>query len=65
VGRLVAGPIDRKLKKNPFRIKIRFLNLHGRWKFAQGDLGKILTQEFFLNSSKILKDFKKIQYAMP
>jgi hypothetical protein len=57
--------LGRKLKKNPFKIKIGFLNLPRLWKFAQVDLGGILTQGFFLNSSKILKDFRKIQYAMP
>jgi hypothetical protein len=56
--------LGRKLK-NPFGIKIGFLNLLRLWKFAQGDLGGILTQGFFLNSSSILKDFRKIQYAMP
>jgi hypothetical protein len=41
------------------------LNLPRLWKFAQGDLGVILTQGFFLNSSRILKFFRKIQYVMP
>jgi hypothetical protein len=48
-----------------FEIKIRFLNLPKLWKFAQGDLGGILTQGFFLNSSRILNNFRKIQYTMP
>jgi hypothetical protein len=60
----LLGRLGRKLK-NPFGIKIGFLNLLRLWKFAQGDLGGILTQGFFLNSSSILKDFRKIQYAMP
>jgi hypothetical protein len=30
------------------------------WKFVQGDLEGILTWEFLLNSSKLLKDFRKI-----
>jgi hypothetical protein len=34
------------------------------WKFEQGDLGGILMWGFFLNSSRILKDFRKIQYIM-
>jgi hypothetical protein len=34
-----------------------FLNLPMVLKFVQGDLGGILTQRFFLNSSRILKDF--------
>jgi hypothetical protein len=29
--------------KIPFRIKIKFLNIPRLWKFAQGDLGGILT----------------------
>jgi hypothetical protein len=33
-------------------------------KFAQGDFGGILIWGFFLNSSRILKDFRKIKYAM-
>jgi hypothetical protein len=43
--------------KNPFRINIGFLNLLRLWKFAQEDLWGILTQRFFLNSSRLLKDF--------
>jgi hypothetical protein len=62
VGRLATGL---EAEKNLFRIKIGFLNLPSLWKFVQGDLGGILTQGFFLNSSRILKDFRKIQYAMP
>jgi hypothetical protein len=48
-----------------FRLKIGFLNLPRLWKFAQGDLGGIWTQGFFLNSSRFLKYFKKMKYAMP
>jgi hypothetical protein len=62
VGRLATGL---EAEKNLFRIKIGFLNLPRLWKFVQGDLGGILTQGFFLNSSRTLKDFRKIQYAMP
>jgi hypothetical protein len=36
------------------------LNLQGLWKFIQGDLGGILMWGFSLNSSRILKDFRKI-----
>jgi hypothetical protein len=43
--------------KNPFEIKIGLLNLPRLCKFVQGDLGGILTQGSFLNSSRILKDF--------
>jgi hypothetical protein len=53
------------LKKIPFWIKIIFLNIPRLWKFAQGDLGGILTWGFFLNSSKLLKYFRKMKYAMP
>jgi hypothetical protein len=65
VGRLAAGPIGPEAEKYPFGIKIGFLNLPMLWKFVQGDLGGILTHRFFLNSSRILEDFRKIQYAMP
>jgi hypothetical protein len=41
------------------------LNIPRLWKFAQGDLGGILTWGFFLNSPRLLKDFRKIKYAMP
>jgi hypothetical protein len=37
------GQMGRNLKKIPFRIKIGFLNIPRLWKFAQGDLGGILT----------------------
>jgi hypothetical protein len=30
------------------------------WKFVQGDLQGILIWGFFLNSSRIVKDFRKI-----
>jgi hypothetical protein len=50
VGLLAAGPIGPKTEKNPFRRKIRFLNLPRLWKFAQEDLAGILTQAFFINS---------------
>jgi hypothetical protein len=36
-------------------LKIGFLNLPRLWKFVEGDLGG-----FFLNSSSLLKDFRKI-----
>jgi hypothetical protein len=48
-----------------FRLKIGFFNLPRIWKFAQGDLGGIWTQGFFLNSSRLLKYFRKMKYAMP
>jgi hypothetical protein len=51
--------------KRIFGLKIGFLNFPRLWKFAQGDLGGIWTQGFFLNSSRLIKDFGKIQYAMP
>jgi hypothetical protein len=35
-----AGP---KAEKNFFRIKFEFLNIQRLWKYAQGDLGGILT----------------------
>jgi hypothetical protein len=30
------------------------------WKIVEGDLGGILTGDFFLNSSRLLMDFRKI-----
>jgi hypothetical protein len=42
----VAGLIGPKAEKNPFRIKIRFLNLQRIWKFVQEDLGGILMWGF-------------------
>jgi hypothetical protein len=54
MGRRAAGS---EAEKNHFRIKIGFLNLPRLWKFAQGDLGGILTQGFFLNSSRLLNYF--------
>jgi hypothetical protein len=51
--------LARKLKKIPFPIKIEFFNLPRLWKFIEGDLGGILRWVFFLNSSRLLKDFRK------
>jgi hypothetical protein len=56
----VAGPTGPEVEKNPFGIKLGFLNLQRIWKFVQGDLGEILIWGFFLNSSRLLKDFRKI-----
>jgi hypothetical protein len=42
-----------------FGIKIGFLNIPRPWKFVQGDLGGILMWKFFLNSSRLFKDFRK------
>jgi hypothetical protein len=64
MGQLAAGPIGPEAEKNTFGIKIEFLNLPRLWKLAQGDLGGILTQGFFLNSSRIRRDFRKIQCDM-
>jgi hypothetical protein len=52
-----AGP---KSRKRISELKIGFLNLPKLWKFVEGDLGGILTRGFFLNSSRLLKDFRKI-----
>jgi hypothetical protein len=59
------GRMNRNPKKIPFRIKIKFLNIPRLWKFAQGDLGGILTCGCFLNYSSLLKYFRKMKYAMP
>jgi hypothetical protein len=53
----LLGRLGQKQKKILLE-KIGFFNLPRLWKFAQGDLGGILTQGFFfLNSSRLLKDF--------
>jgi hypothetical protein len=49
-----------KIKKKNFRIKNWIFEFTEAWKFTQGDLGGILTLGFFLNSSRLLKDFRKI-----
>jgi hypothetical protein len=49
-----------KSRKRISELKFRFLNLPRLWKFVEGDLGGILTWGFFLNSSWLLKDFRKI-----
>jgi hypothetical protein len=61
-GLLGVGP---ESEEKWFLNKIWFLNIPRVWKFAQGGLGGILTWGFFLNSSGLLKDFRKIKYAMP
>jgi hypothetical protein len=53
----LAGPKARKMISE---LKIRFLNLSRLWKFVEGDLGGILTWRFFLKSSRLLKDFRKV-----
>jgi hypothetical protein len=59
------GRLGRKLKEITFMIKIDFFNIPSLWKFTQEDLGGIWTQGFFLNSSRLLKYFRKMNYAMP
>jgi hypothetical protein len=61
----LLGRLGRKMKKKFFQNKIGFLNLPRLCKFVQGNLGGIWILGFFLNSSRILKDFRKIQYDMP
>jgi hypothetical protein len=65
LARAGLGRMGRNLRKFPFRIKIEFLNIPSLWKYAQGDLGGIWTWVFFLNSSRLLKYFRKMEYAMP
>jgi hypothetical protein len=36
------------------------LIIAGLWEIVEGDLGGILTRGFFLNSSRLLMDFRKI-----
>jgi hypothetical protein len=56
----LLGQLGRKPGEIPFRNKIGFLNFQKLWKFVQGDLGGILMWGFFLNSSRIFKDFRRI-----
>jgi hypothetical protein len=62
----LLGRLGRKLKKNSFRNK--------NWIFEYTKALEICTRRFrrdfdvgifFLNSSRLLKDFRKIKYAMP
>jgi hypothetical protein len=59
-----ATPVRPDLRRE-FPTENEFSISNGFWKFAQGDFGGILMWDIFLNSSMILKDFRKIQYAMP
>jgi hypothetical protein len=62
----LRGRVGRKVgraeikRKRISELKIGFLNLPRLWKFVEGDLGGILTWGLFLNSSRLLKDFRKI-----
>ena len=60
-----AGPSGRNSEEEFFSNKNWILNLPRLGKFVEGDLGGILTRGFFLNSSGLLKDFRKMKYAMP
>jgi hypothetical protein len=51
--------------RNWFAISNGFWNWARLWEFLQGDLGGIFMWGFFLNFSRILNDFRKIQHAMP
>jgi hypothetical protein len=53
----LVGPKARKMISE---LKIGFLNLPRLWKFVEADLGGILSWRFFLNSSRLVKDFRKI-----
>jgi hypothetical protein len=50
---------------NLFDLFLKFEFFWQLWKFVHGDLEGILAWEFFLNSSRLLKDFRKVYYAMP
>jgi hypothetical protein len=62
----LRGEVGRKVcraeikRKRISELKIGFLNLPRLWRFVERDLGGILTWGFFLNSSRLLKDFRKI-----
>jgi hypothetical protein len=61
----LLGHLGQKLKEKSFWNKNWILNILGLWKFIQGHLVGILIWGFFLNSSRLLKDFRKILYVMP
>jgi hypothetical protein len=64
-----SGPALPKSMES-FIIDLVFLNFNGfqilarLWKFVQGDLGGILIWGFLQNSSRLIKDFRKIEYVM-
>jgi hypothetical protein len=64
VGPAEPDPRRRFKGKNRFLNFKDFLNLARLGKILQGDLGGILIWGFFLNSSRLLKDFRK-KYNMP
>jgi hypothetical protein len=55
-----TGPSGLNSEEEFFSNKNWILNLPRLGKFVEGDLGGILTCRFFLNSSRLLKDFRKI-----
>jgi hypothetical protein len=63
VGRRGWSKLARPRSKESFKTYLIYLNFNGfhilsrLWKFEQGDFGGILMWGFFLNSSRLLKDF--------
>jgi hypothetical protein len=55
-----AGPSGLNSEEEFFLNKNWILNLPRLGKFVEGDLGGILRWGFFLNFSRLLKDFRKI-----
>jgi hypothetical protein len=55
-----AGPSGMNSEEEFFSNKNWILNLPRLGNFVEGDLGGILKRVFFLNSSRLLKDFRKI-----
>jgi hypothetical protein len=64
-GRMAIGLFGPKAEGKSFLNKNWILNTLGLWKFIQGNLGGIFIWGFLLDSSRLLKDFRKILYAMP
>jgi hypothetical protein len=60
MGRVAAWVGRPNVKEKNFRIKNWIFEFTKAWKIVEGDLGGIFTWGFFLNSSKLLKDFRKI-----
>jgi hypothetical protein len=60
-----GGPSGRKAKWAGWLAGTKYegfglLNIPRLWKFVQGDLGGILIWGFFLNSSRLPQNFRKI-----
>jgi hypothetical protein len=60
-----AGLTEPKARKNSFQNKIGILKIAKALGICTRRFRSYFDVGIFLNSSRILKDFRKIQYAMP